>query len=39
MRQALFAAIDIFESRTEYKELTSDKLKRTKKRYKARKMD
>ncbi len=39
MRNALFAAIDIFKNRSEYIELTADKLKKSKKRYKARKMD
>lgn len=39
MRHALFAAIDIFESRTEYKELTADKLQKRKRRNKVRKLD
>lgn len=39
MRQALFAAIDIFKHRTEYKDLTADKLKKSKKRSKSRRID
>lgn len=39
MRQALFAAIDIVESRSEYKEWTADKLKIRKRKSRSRKMD
>lgn len=39
MRQALFAAIDIAKNRKEYKEMTSNKLKKSGKRNKARKID
>lgn len=39
MRNALFAAIDIFKNRSEYTKLNADKLKKSKKRHKARKID
>ena len=39
MRQALFAALDIVESRAEYKEWTEDKLKTRNRKSRSRKMD
>jgi 4-hydroxythreonine-4-phosphate dehydrogenase len=39
MRQALFAALDIVESRAEYKEWTADKLKTRNRKSRSRKMD